>query len=179
MENQHSPAMFTPQDGNRVLLYLAAIALAVGSVFATWGTVPVTFGFGPPMSDGTAYKEVPGTGSGGLKVLVTGREGWVLIGSFRVPLTYAAVATTAGLLGVLLNGLGLAAVSRLLLFGPLLFGLVVSGWTVAQIWPQGVLWPKGIVGPGGFMLLGASAFGLQQWWRQRLPKPGATEQRQA
>ncbi len=153
--------MTDPKLGNRIIVHVIALALAIGALFARWGVATVR-----PQDVKVDLNEAGGMAKAlggmmaamlsGMKLPVTGLHGSLSLGGLSLPLWTAIAATVLGLALSLTNVLRVSAIPRKAVAGLLLFGAVVAVWAIVEFTIHGS------VEIGGFLLLAACVAGLLQ-----------------
>ena len=144
--------MTTPQDGNKTLLYGGGIALALGSLFATWAAVnsPVH----QALAESKFMDGLPSGIFGNVKARVSGLDLTTSLGFVSVPIWLIALAVCSAFVCLLLNQHKAAAVPRICILALLVIPMVVASIAVISILIHGTL------GIGAFLLLAAGGIGI-------------------
>jgi len=158
--------MINPQQGNRIILLLFAIALAVAAFFVQWGVVTITaedLRESVTINGQKAGDDVSGLfGSmmtsmfSGMKVPVSGSNGNLVLGPLKIPYWLAILSVIIGLLLTVTNSLQVSAIPRKLILGLLAVGVVCGLWALV------VLLTNGSIGLGSLLLVAASIIGFTQ-----------------
>ncbi len=159
--------MNNPKHGNRVILLVLAIVMAVATIFVQWGVITLTADDvresmtinGQRVSDESLGGMLGGMMSSmlvGVPVPVTGLNGSLVLGPLKIPYWLAIAAVVIGLLLTVTNSVRFSDVSQKLVFGLLVAGIVSGAWSAV------VLLTRGSIGVGPLLLIGASVIGLTQ-----------------
>jgi len=159
--------MINPKQGNRTILLLLAVTMAIAAIFVQWGIVTVT---ADDLRESITIngQKVSGEGMGnvlggmmssmfsGMNVPVSGTNGNLVLGPIKIPYWVAISAVIVGLLLTITNTFKFSDVPRILVFGLLISGIVAGIWAVI------VFLANGSMGIGALLLITSSIIGLTQ-----------------
>lgn len=128
-----------PRFGNRIIVLVIALILAIASFFLEWGTIPLT----ADHLRREAMPEAPALGAEvnrvlsdviggmtGLRISVTGRTGRLMIGNVGVPYWVGILAVAVALAMSGTNAVGFSNVPRWIIGILLLAGGLMATWTL-------------------------------------------------
>ncbi|MFO0914255.1 MAG: hypothetical protein U0795_14950 [Pirellulales bacterium] len=159
--------MNNPKLGNRVILLVVAITLAVASLFVQWGVIRVTAGDlqsnmtfnGQNVPSGDMENLFGGMMSSmlsGMGISVNGLNGSLFLGPLKIPFWIAIAAVVCGNLITISNNLRFSDVPRSVVISLLSAGLGAGVWGLIAFLTNGT------IGLGALLLIAAAIIGLTQ-----------------
>ncbi len=156
--------MNQPQEGNRLILMVLALGLAIASLFVQWGVITLS---GEDLTkamviDGQKMSGDMGGLLGGImssimsemKFPVNGMNSHLSLGPLKIPNWLMITSAMTGIVFIFTNSTGFSAIPSKVIFGLLALGITAGLWFMILVLTNGA------VGVGALLLIVASVIGF-------------------